>query len=196
MTSNTAAGGMIFRPVKAVEDLAPKGGEKFTPDEGAYQGTIEATKVRPLTYLGNKTEEELNNQGFTSPDVEALSFQIGSVSALEGQTDFGNRKFFTPDIIVRDGELTIADEVPESAWQIARSQTALLAVAVALGVAEEVTNEAGESGYAIANSTIESLLGGEFDGQRLGFVVKHRKFTRKNGEAGVEVQVSQYVPAV
>lgn len=190
-----ATGGMIFRPVKAVEDLAPKGGEKFVFPEGAYKGTIEATKVRPLTYLGNKTAEELENQGFTSSDVEAVSFQIGSVTALEGQAEIGNRKFFTPDIIVRDGDLTITDEAPESAWQIARSQTNLLAVAVALGVAEEVEQD-GDSGYAIANSTVEAILGGEFDGQEISFVVKHRKYTTKKGEAGVEVQVSQYLPAV
>lgn len=195
MTSNTATGGTIFRPVKAVEDLAPKGGEKFVFPEGAYTGTIEKTNVRGLTYLGNKTEEELTNQGYTSADVEALSFQLGSITALEGQGEIGNRKFFTPDIVVRDGDLTITDEAPEGAWQLAKSQTNLLAIAVALGVAEEVEQD-GESGYAIANSTIEALMGGEFDGQQIGFVVKHRKYTKRDGSAGVEVQVSQYVPAV
>lgn len=192
MTNAAAAG--IVRPVKQVENLGPKGGQPFP--EGAAQGTIEESKVRGLPFLAGRTHEELTKQGYTSEDVEVFSFQIGSIEGLEGQ-EVGNRKFFTPDIVIRDGEYSVTDtNVPESAWQITRSQDALVNMAVALGQAEEVETEDGQPGYAIANGFVEALIGGEFNGQGIGFVVKHRKYTKRDGEKGVQEMVKTYLPAV
>lgn len=194
MTSSTTTG--IIRPVKQVESLAPKGGGNQPFPTGAAQGTIEETKVRGLPFLAGRTTEELNRQGYTSEDVEVLSLQVGSNEGLEGQ-EIGNRKFFTPDIVIRDGEYSITDAFdPKVAWQLDRSATALVNMAVALGQAEEVVMEDGESGYALANGFIEALLAGEFNGQRIGFVVSHRKYTKKDGTPAVQEQVETYLPAV
>jgi hypothetical protein len=196
--TNTAAATGIIRPVKQVESLTPKGGGNTPFPTGAAQGTIEDTKIRNLgeLYLGNKTDEELAKQGYTSADVEVLSLTVGSITGLEGQ-QVGNRKFFTPDIVIRDGEFSIMDtSIPEKAWQITRSQDALVNMAVALGQAEEVTMEDGESGYAIANGFVEALVAGEFNGQEIGFVVTHRPYTKRDGTKAVQEQVETYLMAV
>lgn len=191
MASTTQTGFVV--PVKQVESLAPKGGGNTPFPTGAAQGTIEETKVRGLPYLAGKDVEK---QGYTSEDVEVVSLQIGSINGLEGQ-QIGNRKFFTPDIVIRDGDLSITDaEIPESAWQIAKSRAALANMAAALGQADEVTMEDGESGYAIANGFIEALLAGEFNGQQIGFVVTHRSYKAKDGTPKVQEQVETYLPAV
>jgi hypothetical protein len=191
MTSSTSAGFIV--PVKQAESLAPKGGANQPFPTGAAQGTIEETKVRGLPYLAGK---DVTKQGYTSEDVEVVSLQIGSIAGLEGQ-QVGNRKFFTPDIVVRDGEFSITGEFDgEVAWQMEKSRVALANLAVALGQAEEVVTEDGESGYAIANGFVEALLAGEFNGQQLGFVVTHRKYTTKAGEPKVQEQVDTYLPAV
>lgn len=194
--SSTQTTATIIRPVKQVESLAPKGGGNQPFPTGAAQGTIEDTKVRNLPFLAGKTQAELEKQGYTSEDVEALSFQVGSIQGLEGQ-QVGNRKFFTPDIIVRDGAYSVTDaEIPESAWQITKSQDALVNLAAALGQVEEVEMENGESGYAIANGFVEAVLAGEFTGQQIGFVVTHRSYKKKDGTPAVQEGVDTYLPAV
>jgi hypothetical protein len=194
--SNTTTTGFII-PVKQAEDLGPKGGGNQPFPEGAAQGTIEDTKVRGLPYLAGKSAEDLAKQGYTSEDVEALSLTVGGITGLDGQTTIGNRKFFTPDIVVRDGAFSITDaDIPESAWQLTRSKATLANMLAALGAVEEVEMADGESGYAIANETIEALTSGEFNGQQIGFVVTHRKYTKKDGTPAVQEQVKSYFQVV
>ena len=192
----TATGG-IMRPVKQVEDLAKGGGSGNQPfPEGAWQGTIESTRVRNLPFLAGKDTADLAKQGYTSEDVEVVSLQIASNTPLEGQAEVGNKKFFTPDIVVRDGAFSINDaEIPKEAWQLAKSQDKIINLARALSATETVEVD-GVLNLMVTPDFVETLVEGGFDGQTIGYVVKHRKYNKKDGTTGTEEQVSSYLPAV
>jgi hypothetical protein len=179
-------------PVDQAEDLAPK--NRQTP-EGVWQGTVEESRVRGLEFLQRYTPDELTKQGYASSDVEAVSPQVGSLQGLEGQEDVGNHKFFTPDIILRDGDLAIEEEAPEAAWQLQRSQRAVTNMAKAFGFVDEVEVD-GKAGYIVQPEFFDMLRNGTLKGQQIGFVVKHRTWKNKAGKEGVEEQVTTYLPAV
>jgi hypothetical protein len=181
-------------PVKQAQDLAPRNDEPIPA--GAWQGTVEESRVRGLDFLADRTADQLAKQGFTSADVEVVSLQIGSLQPMEGQDDVGNRKFFTPDIVLRDGEYSIEEEAPEEAWQLQRSQRAITNLALALGFVEEVEVD-GEAGYVVVEDFFDMLRDGKLRGQQIGFVVYHRAWKSKDGsKSGVNEEVNTYMPAV
>lgn len=187
------AGVPLAMPVKAVEDLTPQ--SKPVP-EGAWQGTIEETRIRPATFLDGKSQAELEKQGFTSDEVEFFSAQIGQLKGLEGQEDVGNKKFFTPDIVVQDGEYSVFDmNIPDAAWQLQRSQRALLNFANALGFTEIIEIE-GEQSYALVENFEETLREGGLVNQEVGFVVYHNKYKTRKGEDRIGEEVKTYLAAV
>lgn len=192
MTASTAA--RIIRPVSQVEDLRPQQNEPFP--EGAWQGTIEEVRTRTLDFLQSRTPEQITRQGYTSPDVTVFSLQIGNNRSLQDADGVGNRKFFTPDIVLQDGDWSVEDfEFPADAWQLRRSQNVLTNLAIALGQAERVETDQGPS-YAVAEGFLTALLDEQFDGSDVGFIVYHRPWTSKNGKSGTEELVQTFTSPV
>lgn len=175
-------------PVKQAEDLKPK--SQPTPT-GAYQGTIEEQRIRnlPDSFFGG----DPTGRGYTSEDVEVVSLQIGGLKPMEGQEISENKKFFTPDIILRDGALEIdAGPAPDSAWQLQHSQAAAVNLAVALGFADEVGTD-----YVVQEAFWDALKSDGLKGMEVGFVVYHRNWeSKKTGKSGTEEKVETYLQAV
>lgn len=185
-------------PVAKTEDLTPPSSD-WIAAEGAWQGQIEETRIRelPPQFFGGEPEK----RGYSSENVEVFSLQIGSLQALEEQmTDdqIGNHKFFTPDIILQDGDLALEDENPDpdTYWQLDKSQRAVTNLALALGFTDEVDLD-GEVGLVVAPEFYTMIRENRLKGQGLGFVVYHRKYrSKKENKDKVQQEVSTFTPSL
>lgn len=196
MTASTAA--RIIRPLSEFEDLRPKQDEPFPA--GDWRGTIERVTTRTPDFLHKLSTQDLERRGYTSPDVETFSIQFGNIRPLNSnQEDVGNRKFFSPDITLRDGIYSVEDELPRElgARRLYTSGNVVANLAQALGQIEVVEGPDGRPSGAVAEGFLAALLDGQFDGAELIFSVYHRPWVSRTdpSKSGVNVEVSSYATA-
>lgn len=188
----------ILVPKQRAEN--PGGGNEFQFAPGAYLGTIEAVRTKDFPpFVSEWTDDDRRNRGYDYPEGATASLQLGSIQPLESQTDPGNRKFFSQDVVIRDGAVEASD--PESTnpdrpwWQLRRGVEFLTNLAIALGQTDTIEDDTGEY-YAVADGFFDELLAGSFNGQQVTFTVYHRPWKSKAGKEGVEVGIKSFDQAV
>lgn len=174
-------GGLLRIAKNRAESLGPK----QTPFPiGQWVGEIDEVRVKDLPDFAEK-----ENSGFTSTAGEIISIQLGNNKPADPNSteEVGGRKLFI-DIVTRDGDYEIYDEVPESAWRIRQSQEIAANLAFALGHVEEV-----DGNWEIGDGFFDALRDGQLNGARVGFKLYHRK-TKSEKRPLVE-QVEEFFAA-
>lgn len=159
----------VFMPAEFAETPIGDSSKKTLFPAGPWQGAIDRVTSRAVP----TTADGRPFAGYTSPDGEVLTIQIGTNVPLDGQDNVGESKFFV-DIPVLDNDLSVlsvdVSERDAPHWQLIRGARRLMNLAIALGVAEMV-----DGGWTYDESFLESLRNGSFDGNDVGFEVLHRK---------------------
>ena len=180
----------ILNPIaiatQVVENPSNGGGD-FLQAPGAWKGKIEEPEIRALP-SANGTPFK----GFTSTDGEMLSFRLGDNVGLDGQPEMGARKKFV-DLTLRDGAYDLGtplSDLPKEAWQLQRSQLALVRIADALGQ----TTKDGDM-TVVDPEFVDAFVEGQFNGQEVGYIVYHGKEYEKKGVKTRDALIQTYFPA-
>ena len=164
----------IMIPVDQVESTT--GSDEFLFAPGPWTGKIEITRSRNIP----TNREGQPFAGYSTKDGEVLSIQLGDNAHVEGeqQDQVGNRKMFH-DFAVEVGNTSLWDVDPSERnspnWQLQRSVRHVTQLAIALGQAEQVDDDNGNTCWSVDEAFIDSLRSGEFDGRTIGYTVAHRK---------------------
>lgn len=164
--------------------------------EGSWVLTLEEVRERSFPDFVAKNVAAGKNSGYTSGDGEILGLQFGSARSVDDPSVTTNQKHFI-DLVVRDGNATIEDgpNIPDSSWQMQNSAAMLAMLAQAVGATEEVTDENGDTFYALTDDFLDQLRDGAFIGQDFGVTTWHRKWT-SGDKSGTEVKTREIFQAV
>ena len=196
----------IMVPKKRAE--TPVGGGDFTWPKGPWKGIIDTSTTRSFPeFIGRDVEAAARGngkpRGYASGDGDILSLQVGSNTGLAGQDDVGARKFFM-DFVIRDGDVSVeaGPEIPEASWQMQKSAALLANLALALNATEEVEYE-GQTMISTAESFLEDLKSGAYNGTTIGYETSQRSWASKEKgsdgkplKSGVNVEVTGFFTAV
>lgn len=170
----------LILPQSQIESLRGGSGD-FEWPEGAYEGTFEKFEVKDLP----ATADGRPFAGYATTDGTRLSVRLGDLKPLEGQGEVGNRKYFL-DLAIGDGEfsLTNVDVAAQGVehWQLQKSAKLIGNLAMALGATS--VDESGN--VAVNEDFLDDFIGGQYAGQRIGFVLYNRK--AKNGKSYPEIE--------
>lgn len=177
----------IAVPVTVVE--APVSNGFKLQQQGTWIGEVEDVQVKPLPpFAGGPTS------GYASADGEVVTVRFGNQQPTEGQEEYKGKAFL--DLVTRDGELDISsDDIPENAWRLYQSKVAAVKLAIGLGVAQ-VVEVNGQPCYVPAEGFFDSLIAGQFNGQKVGYIIGHGKpYKNKAGETKQDIKFQNFFPA-